>query len=79
MKNQISIFCLLLMAGIAIAVETTNDPLQYFKNRWDLEGVTKIYKLEADINNDGLNDVFLAINKSDPPEEAEIGWEFYYR
>ena len=57
--------------------QTTTAPLTHFKDRWELTGVTKIYKLEADINYDGLKEVFLAVNKSDPPEGDEVGWELY--
>jgi hypothetical protein len=52
----LSLFAILGLLPSAIA-ETTSDPVQNFKNEWDLQGVTKIYKLEADINNDGLNEV----------------------
>jgi hypothetical protein len=42
-----------------------------------LEGVTKIYKLEVDINNDGLKEVFLSTGKSDPPDVDEFAWDLY--
>lgn len=42
-----------------------------------MEGVTKIYKLEVDINNDGLKEVFLSNGKSDPPDVDELAWALY--
>lgn len=72
----------ILIAAIAafatpVLAETTTDPVQNFKNEWDMEGVAKIYKVEADINNDGLSDIFLSTGKSDPPEPDEMGWQLY--
>lgn len=60
-----------------LRAETATDPVQNFKTEWDLEGVTKIFKLEADINNDGLNEIFLSTGKSDPPGADELGWQLY--
>lgn len=77
MKDKIILALTLLLSGVAAATETTDNPEQYFRYHWDLEGATKIFKLAADINNDGLTDVFLATDKSDPPEESQTGWEFY--
>lgn len=42
-----------------------------------MDGVTKIYKLEADINNDGLKEIFLSTGKSDPPDLHEFAWQLY--
>lgn len=61
----------------SVIAETTTDPVQDFTSDWDMEGVEKIYKLEADINNDGLMDIFLSTGKSDPPEVDELGWQLY--
>ena len=60
-----------------LLAETTTDPVQNFRDTWDMEGVTRIFKLEADINNDGLSDIFLSTGKSDPPEADELGWQLY--
>ncbi len=76
MKITHALVVLLTISEIAVC-QTTPDPLSYFKGRWDLTDVTKIYKLEADLNHDGLNEVFLAVNKSDPPEGDDVGWELY--
>ncbi len=59
------------------AQTTTTNPLQHFKSDVDLDGVTKIYKLEVDINNDGLKEVFLSTGKSDPPDVDEFAWTLY--
>lgn len=51
----------------------TTDPVAYLRANYDFEGVTKIYKLEADINNDGRKEVFLA--PLEPEENGqELGW-----
>lgn len=69
--------CAALTTGSLHAQTTTTNPLQHFKSEWDLEGVTKIYKLEVDINNDGLNEVFFSTGKSDPPDVDEFAWALY--
>lgn len=61
----------------SIAAEKTMDPIQNFKSQWEMAGVVKIYKLEADINNDGMAEVFLSTGKSDPPDEEDFGWQLY--
>lgn len=73
---------LTILSAIFIAVttalaESTADPLQHFRSQWDLEGLTKLYKLEVDINNDGLKEVFVATGKSDPPDVDDFGWQLY--
>jgi hypothetical protein len=66
-----------LTAGSLHAQTAITNPLQHFKSEADLEGVTKIYKLEVDINNDGLKEVFLSTGKSDPPDVDELAWDLY--
>ena len=63
--------------GTLCAQTIVTNPLQHFKAEWDLEGVTKIYKLEVDINNDGLKEIFLSTGKSDPPDVDDMGWALY--
>jgi hypothetical protein len=55
---------------------TTSDPVAHLRATYDFEGVTKIYKLEADINNDGRKEVFLAPQEPDE-QGAELGWYLY--
>ena len=59
------------------AQTTTTNPLQHFKSAWDLGGVAKIYEIEADINNDGLKEIFLSTGKIDPPDTDELAWALY--
>jgi hypothetical protein len=66
-----------LTTGCLRAQTTITNPLQHFKSESDLEGVTKIYKLEVDINNDGIKEVFLSTGKSDPPDVDEFLWDLY--
>ncbi len=77
MKTLIIISCAICAFAFDAKAETTTDPVQNFKAEWDLEGVTKIFKLEADINNDGLIDILLSTGKSDPPDGDEFGWQLY--
>jgi len=77
MKTLIIISCAICAFVFDARAETTTDPIQNFKAGWDLEGVTKIFKLEADVNNDGLIDILLSTGKSDPPNGDEFGWELY--
>ena len=77
-NSEIALICLVeLITGNLHAQTNTTNPLQHFKNESDLEGVTKIYTLEVDINNDGLKEVFLSTGKHDPPEVDEFGWDVY--
>ena len=79
MRTKLLPILIVAIAALAtpVVAETTTDPVQNFKNEWDMEGVTKIYKLEADINNDGLTDIFLSTGKSDPLEPDELAWQLY--
>jgi hypothetical protein len=73
-----ALISLLALTTTSLHAQTsTTNPLQHFKNEWDLGGVTKIYKLEVDINNDGLKEVFLSTGKSDPPGTNELAWVLY--
>lgn len=71
------ISCSALVAGKVHAQSSVVNPLHHFKSEWDLEGVAKIFQLEADLNNDGKKEIFLSTGKSDPPNEDETGWSIY--
>lgn len=75
---KIMLACVVALTARSLHAQTAiTNPLQHFKAEWDLDGVTKIYKLEVDINNDGLKEVFLSTGKSDPPDTDELGWQLY--
>ena len=76
--QTIMLICCVALTACSLHAQTTiTNPLQHFKSEADLEGVTKIYKLEVDINNDGLKEVFLSTGKSDPPDVDELAWDLY--
>ena len=76
--QTIMLICCVALTACSLHGQTTiTNPLQHFKSEADLEGVTKIYKLEVDINNDGLKEVFLSTGKSDPPDVDEFAWDLY--
>jgi len=77
MKTKIAAVLAACFWLIESASATITDPVQDFKNQWDLTGVTKIYKLTADINHDGINDVFLSTGQSDPPDDKDYSWQLY--
>jgi hypothetical protein len=56
---------------------STGNPVQHFRDQWDLEGAPRIHKLEVDINNDGQKEVFLSTGKVDPPDADLFGWQMY--
>lgn len=57
--------------------DVTTDPVAHLKSFYDMTGVTKIYRLVADINNDGLNEVLLSPLEPETDNEADLGWLFY--
>ena len=73
------ILAILVFAGTRLVSlgQTITDPVLNFKSEWDLEGVTKIYRLEVDVDNDGLKEVFLSTGKSEPSEVDEFAWQLY--
>ncbi len=66
-----------VLAMNSALAEIVADPMQHFRSQWDLAGVTKLYKLEVDINNDGLKEIFISNGKSDPPDVDDFGWQLY--
>ncbi len=79
MKPIRFILALMLIATVSAVADqlvTTTDPLAHLRGVYDFTGVTKIYKLEVDINNDGLKEIFLA--PVEPDEQgSDQGWYLY--
>ena len=70
--------CVFGLWSFAQTSQPITDPVQDFKARMDHTGFTNIYKLEVDINNDGLKEVFLSFGPGpDAPDAEEWGWEMY--
>lgn len=69
-----------LLAGAAIAHAQTGavtfDPAAHLRSIYDMTGVSKIYKLEVDVNGDGRNEVFLSPLEADD-DEQNLGWYLY--
>jgi hypothetical protein len=76
-NNIIMLICASTLTLGRLNAQPITNPLDHFKSEWDLEGVTKIYKLEVDINNDGFKEIFLSTGKSEPQDVDELGWQIY--
>ena len=72
----LTLTALALTANILLGGEVVQDPVAHFKATWDLEGVAKILKLEADLNGDGVKEVLLSNGKVETGE-VELGWQLY--
>lgn len=56
--------------------ETTSNPVNHLKGFYEMSNVTKILKLEVDINNDGISEIFLSpVQQDDTGDEAS--WLVY--
>lgn len=65
-----------ILSACAQWEQLTTNPVNHFKGFYELSELTKILKLEADINSDGLNDVLLAPVHADETED-EQSWLLY--
>jgi len=89
MKTMKVILTLCLPFGLVVTSfcqdmhgEATKDPVAHFRSSYAMNTVQKMFKLEADINNDGHADVFIGTTDVDADtgqvdEEDEIGWFLY--
>ncbi len=74
MKTLTTSFVVLLASMLTACAqwgETTNNPVNHLKGFYDMADVTKILKLEVDINNDGISEVFLSPLQSDDTNDEE--------
>ncbi len=65
-----------ILSAFAQWGETTNNAVNHLKAFYEMSNVTKILRLEVDINNDGVNDILLSPVQSDDTED-EASWLVY--
>lgn len=61
---------------------TAADPVAHFRSVYEMSIVKKIYRLEADLNNDGKKEILVGHIDEDPDthqqtEESDVGWWVY--
>lgn len=79
MRTLRQIFIALVVGAAAAHGQTgavTVDPAAHLRSVYDMVGVTKIYKLEADVDNDGRKEVFLSPLEPDD-DDQNLGWYLY--
>lgn len=79
MKLIVRIYFILLSVALNCLAQwsdVTSDPVNHFKGFYEMSDVVKILKLEVDINNDGLKEIFLAPVQADDEGNGE-SWLVY--
>lgn len=70
------VFFASVLSAVAQIGDVTADPLNHLRGFYDMDGVTKIYKVEVDLNNDGIKEMLLAPLEPDE-DESDLGWFVY--
>lgn len=79
MKTSIAIFLTFAALAISGTAQSLPDPVQHYLSDVFYEPGDQMYRLESDLNGDGLNEVFLTLSryKSEESLGEEFGWRLY--
>lgn len=76
-KKIFLLFGALAMAKASVSAQISN-PASDFVSSWDHDSSDVLYKLDADINNDGHSDVFLTLTRNRNESDAKVyNWQLY--
>jgi hypothetical protein len=69
-----TILMTIFLMPILLIADPIEDPVQYFLNTYERAIADKLLKAKIDLNNDGIDELFLCYLRSDYPDDDYFSW-----